>query len=181
MKEKPVENGVVGGFKLASDGWHRIEFQENIGHMKSKGGQDDWQDAEGNKAYNFPIKVKDPDDPDDGANVGYTAFTKGGGAGVATMLDAAGLWEAIDKAFPGDNAPSIFDDKIMNGVKTKLPGRSCWAKTEVDKNGFAKAVVFADETLHKKLVAEETAKGGGKSAGKKAETKAAAPAEEAPW
>lgn len=178
MKEQGVDGAVVGGFKTATDGWHVIEFQEGIDFMKGKGGEGIWQDEHGNKAYNFPLKVKNADDPDDGAQIGYTAFTKGGGDGLASVLVCAGLWDAVLKAFPDPNI-SVFDEKVMNGVKSKLPGRSCMCRSQVDKGGFSKAVQFATFAKYKEIEAETKKKGGGKkSEAPAAETKPSAPADE---
>lgn len=178
MKEKGVDGAEVGGFKVATDGWHQIEVQEGIDLMKGKGGEGIYQDEKtGQHAWVFPLKVKDPDDESDGANIGFTVFEKGGGDTLATLLAAVGLWDALIKKFPGDDV-TVFDKPVIEGIKVKLPGMSCMARSQVDKQGYAKAAQFASFKRYKEILAEEKAKGGGKSAAKSgAEPQKAAAAE----
>lgn len=163
MKEVGMDGGEVGGFKVAADGWHIVEFQEGIDQMKGKGGEGIYQDEKtGQHAWVFPIKVKDSEDESDGANIGFTVFEKGGGNALATLLAAVGMWDAITKKFPGDDV-TVFDKPIMDGIKVKLPGMSCMCRSQVDKGGFAKAAQFASFTKYKELTKEEKAKGKGKT------------------
>jgi hypothetical protein len=175
MKEKGVDGAEVGGFKAAEDGWHKGEMQQGIDYMKGKGGEGVWQDEKtGQHAYNFPIKIVDSEDPSDGANIGWTAFEKSGGNALATLLTAVGMWDAICAKFPGDNV-SVFDKPIMDGIKAKLPGRSCMVLSQVDKQGYAKAIKFASFAKYKEIQAEEKTKAATSKKGK-----AAAPAETTP-
>jgi hypothetical protein len=160
MLGKPKKDGEIGGFKVATDGWHVGEFQEGIDFIPGKGGEGIWQDDQGNKAYSFPLKVKDPDDESDGANIGCTIFCKGGEDAMATLLDSVGLLAAVNAKFAGDVSP--FDSKIMDGVKVKLPGKSCMVKTQIDKKGFARAVSIVSFAQHKEIIAVAAAKGAGK-------------------
>ena len=178
MKEKGTD-GATAGFKLPGDGWHVVEFQEGIAFLTGKGGEGIYQNERGFKTYKFPAKVKDDGDPDDGADCSQLVGMEKGGSYLANILAAVGLWEQIEKKFPGDDV-SVWDDAIMNGVKTKLPGLTCMMKTEIDKKGYLQVRQTASFKKYKEILAEEAAKGGSK-AGKKTETKAAAPAEEAPW
>jgi hypothetical protein len=175
MKDKAIPGGEVGGFKVVKDGWYKGEFQQGIDYMKGKGGEGVWQDEKtGQHAYNFTIKVIDSEDPsDDGGNIGWTVFEKGGGDQLATLLEAVGLWSAICAKFPGE--VSVFDKPIMDGIKAKVPGRSCMVKSRIDKQGYPKAINFLSFSEYKKIEAEEKTKAATSKKGK-----AAAPAETTP-
>ena len=149
MKEKGVDGAEVGGFKVATDGWHKAEFVEGIDFMRTKDGEV-WQNDQGEKAYKFPVRVIDEDENKD-AIIGFSANTnERGGNAVASLLAAAGLWDALLKKFPGDDV-TVFDKPVIEGIKTKLPGRPCMVKSKVDKNGFARAVQFASFARYKEL------------------------------
>lgn len=179
MKEKGMD-GATAGFKLPSDGWHLVEFQEGIDFLPGKGGEGIYQNERGFKTYKFPAKVKDENDADDGADVSQLIGMEKGGTFLANILAAVGLLAAIEKKFPGEDV-SVWDDPIMNGIKIKLPGMSCMMKTELDKEGKRVSVrQTASIAKFKEIQAEEAARGGGKkaAAGKK---EAAPKQEEAPW
>lgn len=176
MKESPKPGMNIGGFKVASDAWHSCEFQEGIDWMHGKGGEGIWQDEQGNKAVNLPVKVVDDNDEDNGALIGITVFTKGGGDAMATILDAAGLWKAVTDKFPGDI--SVFDPKVIDGIKIKLPGRPVMVLSEVDKKGFAKGIKVASFEEYKQIKAAggdgpKSDKKGGKKEEKKSESQKA--------
>lgn len=179
MKEKGTD-GATAGFKLPGDGWHVVEFQEGIDFLPAKGGEGIYQNERGFKTYKFPAKVKDDQDPDDGADVSQLIGMEKGGGYLANILAAVGLWEAIEKKFPGDDV-SVWDDPIMNGIKVKLPGMSCMMKTEIDKKGYVQVRQTASMKKYREIAAEEAAKGGGKKAAGKPAEKAAAKQEDAPW
>jgi hypothetical protein len=166
MKEKGVDGAEVGGYKVAKDDWHIVEFQEGIGMMPGKGGEGFWQDEKGGHAWIFPIKVKDPEDESDGANIQFSANENGGGNALSTILAAVGMWDAICKKYPGDDV-TVFDKPIMDGIKVKLPGMSCMCRSQAytDKGGYTKAkgVQFASFTKYKEIAKEEKAKGKGKA------------------
>jgi hypothetical protein len=157
MKEVGTD-GSEFGIKNAADGWHVVEFGEGIDFMKEKGKDTPWQDADGNKAYVFPLKVKDTDDPDDGATIGLSIFTKGGGNQMASVLAAVGLWDSLTKAFPDPNV-SVFDKQIMDSVKIKLPGMQCMVESKLDKNNFSRVHKIASFAKYKEIIAAEKAAG----------------------
>ena len=113
------------------------------------------------------MKVKNDDDAANGGTVGCTVFEANGGDLMATILDAAGLWKTICEKFPGDE--TVFDKKIMDGVKTRLPGKTFMIESRLDKAGFAKVISVASYAKYKELSAEK--KEDKKSSGKKEESK----------
>jgi len=167
MKEQGKDYAEYG-FKVPGDGWHVVEFGQGIDYLKAKGGESDWQDDSGDKAYKFPAKVIDPEGPDNDADISQIfGIPKGGGA-LADILAAVGLWDAVVKNFPGDDV-SVFDKTVMDKIKAKLPGRSCMIKTEIDQKGKAQKKAVASMARYKEIAAEEKKKGAGK--GKKEEVK----------
>jgi hypothetical protein len=157
MKEKANDGGSFTG-KSVAEGWHIVEVMEPIEYVKNKDGEE-VQDKSGAKIWKIPIQVKDDKDESNGGNIGCSVFESNGGALMATILEAAGLWGAICKAFPGDDV-TVFDKKIMDGVKTKLPGRSFMVESITDKNGYAKLKSVASFTKYKEI--EKDKKGGKK-------------------
>ena len=169
MKEQAHDGKTFTGIAVP-DGWHEIEIQDGIDYMPGKGGEGVYQDDKGFKAWKIPMKVKNDDDTANGGTVGCTVFEANGGDLMATILDAAGLWKTICEKFPGDE--TVFDKKIMDGVKTRLPGKTFMIESRLDKAGFAKVISVASYAKYKELSAEK--KEDKKSGGKK-EEKAAAP------
>jgi len=160
------------GFKIPADGWHIVEFQEGIDFLPGKGGEGIWQDEkDGHKAYKFPAKVNDENDPDNGADVTQIAAVPKGEQHVANILAAVGLFEAFEIKFPGDI--SVFDNAPMSGIKVKLPGKSCMIRTEIDKNGKSQTREMATFVAYKEIMVKGTEKkvGGGKVDSKTTATK----------
>lgn len=190
MKEQG-QDGAVVGFRIPTDGWHAVEFQEGIDTLKQKDNHDvEYQNERGFKTYKFPAKViaGDTNDPDDGADASQLVGVEKGGQFLANILAAVGLWDAICKAFPGDDV-SVFDAKVIDGIKTRMPGKACMIKFEVGKdpktgNPRANVRQIASFAKYKEILKEESAKGKGKAAGGgKSDPGTAKPKaeEDAPW
>ncbi len=160
MKEQACDGKTFTGI-VVPDGWHEIEIQDGIDYVKSKNGEI-YRDDKDCKAWKIPMKVKNDDDPANGGIVGCTAFEANGGDLMATILDAAGLWKTICEKFPGDE--TVFASKIMDGVKTRLPGKTFMIESRLDKAGFSKVISVASYAKYKELMA-------GKKDGKKEDKK----------
>jgi len=164
VKEKSQDGKTFTGIAVA-DGWHEVEVQDGIDNMPGKGGEGIYQDEKGFKAWKIPMKVKNDDDVANGGTIGCTVFEANGGDLMATILEAAGLWKTICEKFPGDDV-TVFDKKIMDGVKTRLPGKTFMVESRLDKGGFAKVISVASYAKYKEIKAAD--KGDGKkSSGKK--------------
>lgn len=165
MKEQAHDGKTFTGIAVP-DGWHEIEIQDGIDYMPGKGGEGIYQDDKGFKAWKIPMKVKNDDDAANGGTVGCTVFEANGGDLMATILDAAGLWKTICDKFPGDE--TVFDKKIMDGVKTRLPGKTFMIESRLDKAGFAKVISVASYAKYKEIAAgqKEDKKSGGKKESK---------------
>jgi hypothetical protein len=165
MKEQGKDH-VETGFKVPSNGWHLVEFGQGIDFLQVKGGGAPYQNEKGFKTYKLPATVKDDSDPDNGADVSQLVGVEKGGQWMANILACVGLWEAVTAKFPDPNT-SVFDQPVMDGIKSRLPGRTCMMKTEVDKDGNARVRVMASIAKYKDILAEEKAKNAGaKTAGK---------------
>jgi hypothetical protein len=166
MKEQGSDHATLG-FKKASDGWHIVSFLENIGFLPGKGGEGIYQNEKGFKTYKFPTAVKDEeDDGSNDADVNILVGTEKGGGMLANILACVGLWEAVQKKFPGDDV-SVFDEPVMNGIKARLPGMSCMMRTELDKDGNVRVREMASFARYKEIIAEEKSKSGDKKASNK--------------
>ena len=165
MKETG-KDGAEYGFKVAPDGWHKIEFQDEIGFLPGKGGVGFTQDDDGFKTYKFAAKVIESENGEnDGIVIDQLAGTNPkyrGGSIVANILAAVGLWDAVLKAFPGEDA-SVFDKPVMDGIKGKVPGTSCMVKTEIGKDGRSHVRQIASFAKYKEIHAAEKSTGGSKA------------------
>jgi len=174
VKEQAHDGKTFTGIAVP-DGWHEIEIQDGIDYIPGKGGEGVYQDDKGHKAWKIPMKVKNDDDAANGGTVGCTVFEANGGDLMATILDAAGLWKTICEKFPGDDV-TVFDKKIMDGVKTRLPGKTFMIESRLDKGGFAKVISVASYAKYKEIAAgqKEDKKGGGKKEKETVKTEGAA-------
>jgi len=172
MKEEGKDY-VETGFKVPSDGWHVVEFQQGIDFLPGKGGEGIYQNERGFKTYKLPAIVKDETDPDDTADVSQLVGMEKGGQWLANILAAVGLWEAVKTKFPGPDV-SVFDTPIMDGIKSKLPGRTCMMKTELDKDKKTRVRVMCSMVRYKEVLKEEKEKA---ATGKKGKTTQATPSE----
>jgi hypothetical protein len=174
MKEEGKDH-VVTGFKIPSDGWHIVEFQQGIDFLPGKGGEGIYTNERGFKTYKLPAKVKDDTDPDNEADCSQLVGMEKGGPWMANILACVGLWEAVKKKYPGPDV-SVFDQPIIDGIKAKLPGMTCMMRTELDKDGHARTREMASFAKYKEILAEQKTKAASAKSGKGA-TK---PATEAP-
>ncbi len=175
MKEEGRDH-VETGFKMPSDGWHVVEFQQGIDFLPGKGGEGVYQNERGFKTYKLPAIVKDDTDPDNAADISQLVGIEKGGTWMANILACVGLWEAVKTKFPGADV-SVFDPPVMDGIKSRLPGRTCMMKTELDKDGRARVRVMCSMAKYKEVLKEEKEKAvTGKKGGKV--TKEAEPAKE---
>jgi len=144
MKAKAEERGIIeSGFKRAEDGWHVVKFLEGIDNLKDKEGKLSTNKG-GDNLYKFPLVVDDVEDESHEVTVdSIAAENKKGEQMVTNFLGATGLAAAFEKAFPGD--VSVFEGKVFDKVKTKLPGTYMRIKTKQneykDKTGQAQIAV----------------------------------------
>ena len=163
MREKAQDGKTFLGV-MAADGWHEIEIQDGIDYLMAKDGGNPVQNERGFKTWKITTKVIESEDkPSIGGFVGCLVSEEKGGDLMATILDAAGLWKIICEKFPGDDV-TVFDKKIMDGVKTRLPGKTFMVESRLDKNGFAKVISVASYAKYKEIAAgqKEDKKGAGK-------------------
>ena len=151
-----IKQGQSFGRIPVADGWHLAEIQDGVDYMRTKDGNV-YQNDNGSKAWKITAKVVESSNPDSvGGFIGITVFEERGQDKMATILDAAGLWKIICDKFPDDI--SVFDKRIMDGVKQKLPGRTLMVQSKEDKNGFANAEAFADRKTYNAEIAHGTTK-----------------------
>jgi hypothetical protein len=169
MKEEPTDHVVIG-FKVPQDGWHQAKFQQGIDYLPAGKGKDGfYQNEKGFKTLKLPCLVDDDQDPDNEAQINVLVNTENGHKVMAGILLCVGLWEAVNKRFPGKDV-TVFDQPVIEGIKVKLPGMSCMMRTEIDKNNNAaprEIVTFAkykEIQTAAKTKAADTKKGGGKGA-----------------
>ena len=186
MKAQANERGKIeSGFKRAEDGWHVVKFLEGITILQKKDGSGEMIDAtnkHGDKAWKFPMVVDDETDIDshDATVDGIASENDKGEQLVADFLGATSLYAAFAKAFPGE--VSVFETKVMDKIKVKLPGQYLRIKTKQSPNkkspdnpyvnivGFGKMSDKVEE-LEATLFGKAEGKAAGK--GKAVETKAA--------
>jgi len=165
------------GFKMPSDGWHRVEMLEGIDYFKKEG--EIQTDKKGEKAWLFPAKISDDQDPDDGIRVNQFVYESDfGEQKIADILAGIGEMANFEKAFPGER--SFFESAIMDKIKIKVPGKFLKMRTELSKDG--KNVNFP-ECASLKYTPEEKGKAAAKGKGKEkaAEVNSAAPQAGSEW
>lgn len=173
MKEQAKDGMSLGGI-IVSDGWHTVEVVEGIDYAKDKDGHI-VQTEKGSKIWKVPMKVVESNDEASiGGIVNASVFEQSGGNVMATILEAAGLWAGICEAFPGDDV-SVFESRIMDKVKSRLPGKSFKVETKIDKNGFPRPYTIASFKKFKEIEKDLPAKAPAAAANTQG-TKAAEPA-----
>lgn len=131
------------GFKKPEDGWHTVEILEGIDFLKDKEGAI-IEDAKGNQLHKIPAKINDENAPDHEADISIiVSKTPFGEQKIADILYGVGKFAAFEKNFPGE--VSFFDTKVMNALKTKLPGSFCQMRTETSKDGKYSNVVGIED------------------------------------
>jgi hypothetical protein len=179
MKAKAEVRGVIeSGFKRAEDGWHIVKFLEGIDQLKDKEGKVS-TNKQGDINWKLPLVVDDPEDESNEIEIDViVSENKKGEQTVTNFLGATGLAAAFDKAFPGD--VSVFDGKVADKIKVKLPGQYMRVKTKQnsykDKTGQEQIAVniigfgkISDtvDALEKALFPVKEGKAVGKPAGEK--------------
>jgi hypothetical protein len=178
MKEQ-ADGVLAGGFKVPEEGkFYLATVQPGIGYIPGQGGEGVWQDEKGNKAWKFDFAVAEGEY--EGCKIGLSlnedpksdrARNK-----MAGLFDALGFWKTVCERFPGDDV-TVFDQRIMNGAKTTLPGKSCMVSCYTDKKGFARVkrvVSVAEYNANKDKLDAEAADGVQAPKGEKSEAKSTA-------
>lgn len=148
MKVQGREQG-EWGFSKAADGWHLICFDEGIGLLTNKEGEV-VKDDKDRDLYKLPATIKDSADESNDISVDQIVVASDfGEQKIADILAAVGLFKKFAEKFPGD--VSFFEPKVMEAIKTKLPGKFMKVYTEQTKDGkytnvtkFAKADAKTD-------------------------------------
>ncbi len=130
MKAEAKTSGVVeSGFQRVKDGWHVMEFQEGIEILKDADGEE-IAGARGDALHKIPFKVNDEEDDSHEVEFDYIATENAKGEQmIVDFLGATSLWAKFLKAFPEED-DSVFDEKCMKKLKTKLPGELMRIKTK---------------------------------------------------
>jgi len=175
------ERGTIeSGFERVPEGWHIFKIDEGIAYLMAKKveGQEDKisVNKQGDKNWKISLIVDDEEDEANGQKVDQVvAENKRGEQIVTDFLGATGLFAAFAKAFPGD--VSVFDEKVMNKLKGKLPGQLMRGKVRHSPNaknpdmpyvnlvGFGK-ISDSIEKLEADLFPAKKATGGKKEAEK---------------
>ena len=143
MRKQGRESG-SWGLRTAVDGWHTVCFEEGIGYLEKDG---EIVKDKKTGTYNLiviPAKIKEDDQDQDGVSLDVIVNegTDFGEQKIVDILAAAGLFAAFEKNFPGDI--SVWDKKVMDAIKSKLPGKFAKYRTETTKDGkYTNVVEFA--------------------------------------
>jgi len=190
LRTQARERGTIeSGFERVPEGWHVFKVDEGIDFLKKKKeeGKDEQiaVNGQGDKLWKITLIVDDEDDDANGQKMDQiVAENKRGEQIVTDFLGATGLFANFAKAFPGD--VSVFDAKVMDKLKGKLPGQLMRGKIKHNENkknpdqpyvnlvGFGK-MSDTVEQLEKDLFPEK-AKGSAK--GKEKTEKAAPPVDD---
>jgi len=178
------ERGTIEtGFERVPEGWHVFKIDEGIAYLmkKKEEGKEEQiaVNASGDKLWKITFVVDDENDEGNGMKQDQiVAENKRGEQIVTDLLGATGLFAAFAKNFPGD--VSVFDTKVMDKLKGKLPGQLFRGKTKWNDNkknpdqpyvnlvGFGK-MSDSIEQLEKDLFPEKATKGGAKGGKKEPE------------
>ena len=133
MKGTAQASGVIEqGFKRADDGWHVVKFDEGIDYLKNKEGEISVTKS-GDNRWKFPLVVEDENDDNNGVKIDFITQENDKGENmIAGFLLTVGLLAAFEKNFPGD--VSLFEDKVMQKIKVKMPGQFMRIKTKQSPN-----------------------------------------------
>lgn len=186
MRVQARERGTIeSGFERAPEGWHIFKIDEGIDFLKKKNKETQEEtiavNGQGDKLWKFTLVIDDESDDANGIHLDQIAAENKRGEQIVTdFLGATGLFPAFQKAFAGD--VSVFDTKVMEKLKGKLPGQLMRGKVKHNPNKkdpdnpYANLVAFGKmsdsiEQLEKDLY-------GGKKAGAKKEAAKAVTVEE---
>lgn len=193
MRLQARERGTIeSGFERVPEGWHIFKIDEGIDYLKKK--NKDTQEetiavnGQGDNLWKITLIVDDTDDDANGQKMDQVvAENKRGEQIVTDFLGATGLFTAFQKAFPGD--VSVFDSKVMDKLKGKMPGQLMRGKIKHNENkknpdqpyvnlvGFGK-MSDSIEQLEKDLFPEKKGGAAHGSKGKVAEKAAPVEADE---
>jgi len=132
------ERGTIeSGFERVPEGWHVFKIDEGIAYLmkKKEEGKDEQiaVNGQGDKLWKITLTVDDEDDAANGQRMDQiVAENKRGEQIVTDFLGATGLFAAFAKNFPGD--VSVFDTKVMDKLKGKLPGKLMRGKIKHNEN-----------------------------------------------
>jgi hypothetical protein len=144
MKAQADATGKQAGFQKPDDGWHLCTFDEGIG-LVLNAEQKEILSKKGDRLWKIPLKIDDPEDPNNELGVDILAYEDDRGEKTfSNMLGVAGLFESFAKAYPKDT-DSVFEDRIMDKVKSKLIGKKgmFYTSTKEDKKGVERCNVIA--------------------------------------
>jgi len=119
------------GFQQAAEGWHLVEWQEEIAPFRKDGVEQ--FDKNGNAKYIIPGLIKDDEDEGKKVTIFVNKGTKYSEQQVLDILAASGIEDHFISKYPGD--VSIFDPNPWFDVLKMLPGRMCKVKLTLDKTG----------------------------------------------
>lgn len=124
------------GFQAPPDGWYLMEFMGDI--------KESVKEVDGEKRTSLQIPLKGIESypgkeeiafqmsifiPLSGETDKEIGFAK---KKMADVLVNSGLYEAFEKRYPGDM--SILDQRIIEGIKMKLPDKRVMVKIETKEN-----------------------------------------------
>jgi len=188
LRLQASERGVIeSGFERVPEGWHIFKFDEGIAYLMAKKVEGKEQEIstnkQGDKNWKFTLIVDDEDDDANGIKQDQiVSENKRGEQMLTNFLGATGLFGGFAKNFPGD--VSVFDQKVMDKLKGKLPGQLMRGKIKHSPNPknpdmpFVNLVGFGKMSDSiEKLEADLFPEKKGKAAGGKKEAEKAAPAE----
>lgn len=110
------------GFRVPTEGWHVVTISEGIDiTVNEKSGKQSLMIpaviAEGSEDDGIKVTIFCPYKD---ASGDLSAF---GEQKAADVLNAVGLFDKFEEAFPGDI--SLFDPEVIEAIKLKLPGTFC--------------------------------------------------------
>ena len=156
MKESPTDE-VTMGAKVPADGWHLAKFNEGIDYLPAGSGKEGYfQNEKGFRTLKLPCQVSDPEDPDNEGYINVLVNMENGQKIMSGILKCVGLWDAVEKRFPGKDV-TVFDNPVIEGIKVKLPGLSCMIKTEIGGKNMnnANARKIVSFARYKEIAAKE--------------------------
>jgi hypothetical protein len=125
------------GFQAPADGWYLMEFMGDI--------KESIKEINGEKRTSLQVPLKGVESYPDGEAVAFqmSIFVPLSGETdkeigfakkkMADVLVNSGLYEAFEKRYPGGDI-SILDQRIIDGIKIKLPEKQVMVKIETKEN-----------------------------------------------
>jgi len=140
------EKNADWGFQAPADGWYLMQFMGDI--------KESVKEVDGEKRISLQMPLKAIESFPDGDATAFQmsifiplsgetdqaiGFAK---KKMAQVLANAGLYEAFEKRYPGDI--SILDQRIIEGVKMKLPDKQVMVKIETKESKKDKTKVYTN-------------------------------------